>query len=569
MNPGDVVAGKYRIDHVLGRGGMAVVLAATHIQLREPVAIKVLHRQVLAHPGAFERFVREARVAMRMRSEHVARVHDIGTTEDGTPFIVMELLRGSDLASLLADEGPLPVSDAVDYVLQACDALAEAHAAGVVHRDLKPANLFLCPDIDGSPCVKVLDFGVSKLLFDDAPAPDPFALTAPPSSREIPASEAGPVESSTPGPALAGSSSGSVTHTRAFLGSPQYMAPEQIRSARDVDARADIWALGVILYELVSGGRPFRGDTLTALCDCILERHAAPLPATAPEAQVLAPVLAVCLAKEPADRYQNVRAFAEAVAAFGSEAGKATYERIVRMTEPLSSLRSGRPPAMVAPTLDSGQRRPSGLAEATTAPARPRIRWWVGAAALATVVGVVGGGLLVRRRVAERRAKDLAAVAAAPGCQTNAACTALSGGADSLCRADGACVTLASEDCVVFADRTALERTDTVWFGALLPKGERGAPSPDVDAVKLATEDFAQMMSGFSRQGGLGRSAVRSGRLRRHAGRDASGAAPGAGRSRPRHPRLRVGRGGGGRRRRAPRPERRPRRRVDQHEPPS
>jgi eukaryotic-like serine/threonine-protein kinase len=388
LGPGAELAGKYRIDRVLGSGGMAAVFEATHLQLGEPVAIKVLHRHVLARHGALERFLREARVAMRLRSEHVARVFDVGAAMDGTPFIVMELLRGSDLATLLSERGPLPAASAVDHLLQACQALVEAHALGVVHRDLKPANLFLCTTFDGMPCVKVLDFGVSK-LHGAFQATSSFAVTA----SAAPDSDRRPLATRTTasGPPRGVSADtpeafpGSVTLTQAFLGSPQYMAPEQIRSARDVDVRADVWALGVILFELLSGTVPFKAETLSALCDCILERHPIPLRVPGGAAADLETVIATCLAKDPADRYQSVRAFAEAVVQFGSADAQVSLDRIVRMVEAkgLGSTPS-RATTSGTPTLVSEEN--SSPARATVAPApkreKPKASRWVALAVL-------------------------------------------------------------------------------------------------------------------------------------------------------------------------------------------
>src|SRR5688572_14671551 len=161
---GDILAGKFRIERVLGVGGMGMVVSAMHLQLEERVAIKFLLPEALANPEAVTRFGREARAAVKIKSEHVARVTDVGALpETGAPYMVMELLRGKDLGAALREHGALPVALAVEYVLQACEALAEAHAIGIVHRDLKPANLFLTARADGSPCVKVLDFGISKI----------------------------------------------------------------------------------------------------------------------------------------------------------------------------------------------------------------------------------------------------------------------------------------------------------------------------------------------------------------------------------------------------------------------
>ncbi len=164
---GDVLAGKYRIDRVLGKGGMGVVVAAHHTTLRQNVAVKFLLAATAKRGDATERFLREARAAVSIQSEHVARVTDVGTLESGAPYMVMEFLTGSDLGQVLEERGPLPVEEAVDYVLQACEAIAEAHALGLIHRDLKPANLFVTTRADGSPLIKVLDFGLSKATKPD------------------------------------------------------------------------------------------------------------------------------------------------------------------------------------------------------------------------------------------------------------------------------------------------------------------------------------------------------------------------------------------------------------------
>jgi serine/threonine-protein kinase len=189
---GDVLAGKYRVDHVLGVGGMGVVVSATHLQLDQRVALKFMLPVGLAHPALVERFAREARAAARLKSDHVARVLDVGTLDSGSPYMVMEYLEGSDLGSVVAERGPMPVHMAVDCVLQACDAVAEAHAIGIIHRDLKPRNLFLTGRNDGRALVKVLDFGISKHK--------------------------------------TGASDLSLTRTTEIIGSPNYMSPEQLRS---------------------------------------------------------------------------------------------------------------------------------------------------------------------------------------------------------------------------------------------------------------------------------------------------------------------------------------------------
>jgi serine/threonine-protein kinase len=389
---------------------MAVVVAAKHLQLRETVAVKLLHPHVLANPRSVERFLREARVTMRLRGEHVARVYDVGALDDRTPFVVMESLDGADLGAVLRDRGRLPVGEAVDYVLQACEAVAEAHALGIVHRDLKPANLFLTTRVDGTPSVKVLDFGVSKILDSGTPAIDldaggdalgtfqdaeSFEETAPPS---LPASsgqtrsreESADRPRAGASPAAVGESAErtdlhpveTMTLTHAFLGSPKYVAPEQLRSARDVDARADVWALGVILHELVNGVPPFQGDTLDALSQAIL--HAPPAAFVIKGQAALESLLARCLAKDRTERLPSVLMLAEALGPLASGEGRLSMERIVRMGSGGAGRSSEYPST---PPQGVRQERP-------TAPTRKALRRW---AAVAAGAGAVGLAILARR----------------------------------------------------------------------------------------------------------------------------------------------------------------------------
>ncbi len=292
LNEGQILAGKYRIEKVLGQGGMGVVIAATHLQLGERVALKFLLPEALSQPEAVERFAREARAAVRIKSEHVARVSDVGTLDNGVPYMVMEYLDGGDLAAWLKQRGALPVEQAVEFVLQACEAIAEAHALGIVHRDLKPANLFVIQRPDGALSVKVLDFGISKS-------------------------------------ATLGTPGGGMTKTSAVMGSPFYMSPEQMQSSKDTDARADIWALGVVLHELLAGSCPFQGDTMPELVLKIVSAPPIPLAVAAPGvAPGLAQVIRKCLEKDRNQRYPTIGALALALVEFGPSRSRASADRI-------------------------------------------------------------------------------------------------------------------------------------------------------------------------------------------------------------------------------------------------
>ena len=266
---------------------MGVVVAATHTQLDQRVALKFVLPHMLAGAVSVERFFREARSTAKLTNEHITRVHDVGTLETGAPYIVMELLDGSDLAQLRRRVGTLTVPDAVEYVLQACEGLVEAHAVGIVHRDLKPQNLFVARRMNGAPLVKILDFGISKAV----------------------------------GAAAVGQMN--LTDSATVLGSPLYMSPEQMRSARSVDARSDIWALGVILYELLAGKVPFDGETVTELCLKVVietETPVSELRADLPPG--LSEVVHKCLSKDPNGRYSSVAALADALEPYSRSAEK-------------------------------------------------------------------------------------------------------------------------------------------------------------------------------------------------------------------------------------------------------
>ncbi|AKT40868.1 serine/threonine-protein kinase [Chondromyces crocatus] len=299
VQPGEILAGKYRVDRVLGQGGMGVVVAATHTHLGQRVALKFLLPELARRHDVVARFDREARAAVRIQSEHVVRVLDTGVLENGAPFMVMEFLEGDDLQQLVRARGRLEITDAVEYLLQACECLAEAHMAGIVHRDIKPANLFLTRRADGSPLVKVLDFGISKanLLSGEGPSSAPL------------------------------------TQTAALMGSPKYMSPEQLKSARDVDARTDIWALGIVLHELLTGEAAFIATTMAELCMSILGQPPPSLRSRRTDAPAgLEAVILRCLEKEPARRYANVAELAVALAEFAPRA-RVSAERVLRILQ--------------------------------------------------------------------------------------------------------------------------------------------------------------------------------------------------------------------------------------------
>jgi serine/threonine-protein kinase len=295
-NVGDVLAGKYQIERVIGVGGMGVVVAAHHRQLEQKVAIKFLLPEMLTNPEIVARFAREARAAVRIKSEHVARVADVGTLENGAPYMVMEYLEGTDLSAFLQQHGRLAVPQSVEFMLQACEAIAEAHALGIVHRDLKPANLFVTRRADQVLSIKVLDFGISKVTSASTTSPD-----------------------------------AGMTKTSMSLGSPLYMSPEQMASTRNVDERTDIWALGAILHEMLTCNSPFTGNTLPEICYKIATEPPAPLRTLRPDVPwEIEAVVKKCLEKQRTERYRNVAELAAALVDFGPPRVRVSFERISR-----------------------------------------------------------------------------------------------------------------------------------------------------------------------------------------------------------------------------------------------
>jgi serine/threonine-protein kinase len=310
IHVGQVLAGKYRVEKILGAGGMGVVLAVQHLRLDQRLAIKLMLPEMLASEEASTRFLREARSATMIKSEHVVRVFDVDSLENGAPYIVMELLDGRDLADILRDSGAFSIEDAVDLLLQVCEVVAEAHALGIVHRDLKPSNLFASRGGDGQLFVRVLDFGISKLTRPDE-----------------------------------GGAAMDMTKTASAMGSPLYMSPEQMQSARDVDGRTDIWALGVILHELVAGRVPFNGATPIEVALKIAAHPAPALRTARPDTPPgLEAVVLKCLDKEPARRFASVAELAAALARWAPVRSRPSLDRIAK-----SQRRGTAPNAVRAP----------------------------------------------------------------------------------------------------------------------------------------------------------------------------------------------------------------------------
>jgi serine/threonine protein kinase len=295
FEPGEVFADRYVIESQLGVGAAGIVVSATHTQLKQRVAIKLLRDTA---PVGVERMVREARAALSLHSEHVVRVMDVGRDREGHAFIVMEQLEGADLGTLLQQRGSFGVRESVDYILQACAGIAEAHARGIVHRDLKPSNLFLTKRADGTPLVKVLDFGISKSSSDED------------------------AETSLTGPAE-------------MIGSPRYMSPEQVRGD-EVDHRADIWALGVILYRFLSGAAPFggKGRGISGALTSIVMDDPQPLTQIVPDVPLeLDAIVLRCLAKAAESRPASTAELAARLAPFASGEGRTAVARLVRSVE--------------------------------------------------------------------------------------------------------------------------------------------------------------------------------------------------------------------------------------------
>jgi serine/threonine protein kinase len=354
FRPGTVLAGKYRIEKVLGQGAMGVVVAARHLRLDEDVAIKFLLPAALENRETLARFEREAQAAAKIRSEHVARVRDVGRLESGAPYMVMEHLSGVDLKEYLVRSGPLPVEEAVHYLLQACEALAEAHSLGIVHRDLKPANMFRTSRADGTPSIKILDFGISKLQNSDA----------------------------------------GMTQTSTMMGSPYYMSPEQMMSSKDVDARTDVWALGVILHQLLAGEVPFGGDSIGEVCAKLITTEAPRLSDFRDDLPPgLQEVIDRTLVKDRSNRLSNVAEFAQALVPFGQEGDAQSANRVSRVLGfiPPSTVRvSGASPLAQKEEAEHTLGGAAHTQREESLPKKPTGPWLWGSAAALSILAIFG-----------------------------------------------------------------------------------------------------------------------------------------------------------------------------------
>lgn len=292
---GGVVAGKYQVERVIGFGGMGVVCAATHVELGTPVAIKFVRLERASDDRAVARFLTEARAAAQLQSQFACRVMDCGRLPSGSPYLVMEFLVGQDLRALVSTRGPLGIEEAALLALQACEALAEAHAKHIVHRDVKPENLFIAEGPGGARQLKVLDFGISKQL-----------------------SPLGPQRS--------------LTDSTDSIGSPSHMSPEQMIDPGGVDSRTDIWSLGVVLYEILTGQMPFVGESGPQLCANVMTTQ--PLSPQAHHADIpdgMARIVLRCLEKDRERRFRDVGELSVALEEFAGATGALAAARVERI----------------------------------------------------------------------------------------------------------------------------------------------------------------------------------------------------------------------------------------------
>ena len=381
--PGEILLGKYRVEEIIGVGGMGRVVKAGHMYLQQPVAIKILLPEMADSQSTVARFLREAQATVRLRSEHIARVMDVGTMPDGSPFMVMEYLEGHDLNQILRHHGPQEPRAVVDLILQACEGMAEAHAQGIIHRDIKPSNFFITRRPDGSSLLKILDFGISKT----------------------------PAELS------------ELTGAQTVVGTPTYMAPEQMVSARSTDPRSDIWSIGVVMYQLLSGRPPFEAENYAQLVLKVGTAPPGPLQVGIPPG--MQDIVFRCLEKDPNRRIQSVGELARMLAPYASDpmTAQQSAERSSRILTspkgaqpgfPLAGSAGGlslSPPALTPKSWNHGDTSSisGGAGQFGTKVVRKSQRAFViaGVASLCIVAGV--GGFFIASSMKDRPASAPAA----------------------------------------------------------------------------------------------------------------------------------------------------------------
>jgi eukaryotic-like serine/threonine-protein kinase len=385
--PGDVLDGKYRVERLLGEGGMGAVAKATHLLRRAPVALKFMSGAVLSLQGAVERFVNEGVAASQIDSDHVVKVFDVGRLPSGAPYLVMEYLDGCDLGQLLEREGPtLPVARAVHFIVQALRALQTAHAAGIIHRDMKPSNCFVIDKDGEADFVKLVDFGISKVR----------------------ATEDG--------------QAAHLTRTNSALGTPLYMSPEQARSPRDVDARTDLYSVGAILYEMLSGRTPYTSETgeFTEILFKIFTTEPEPLATLRPDLpEGLCAVVHHALQRDPKDRFGSAAEMAEALTPFADERSTQVFVRLRgtrRSNGPMHSLTPAAESARVSKSEATARTFPSFKDSAAPTPKPP-----------STEVGVTKEAAATRASATHPSRKGLVIVAVAAAIAAGAGFVALRG----------------------------------------------------------------------------------------------------------------------------------------------
>lgn len=442
LSTGDIIDGKYRIVRLLGEGGMGAVYEGDNTRIHRRVAIKVLHSGVAENADAVQRFEREAQAAGRIGSQHIVEVLDLGDLPDGDRYMVMEFMDGDSLSDRIRKVGRMRPEQIYPISHQLLEGLHAAHSAGIIHRDLKPDNVFVLSEHGNQKdFVKILDFGISKFS------------------------------------ALGNESGFSMTRTGAVMGTPYYMSPEQAKGAKGMDQRADLYSVGVILYECATGQVPFNADTFNELLFKIVLEEPPPLETLVPDIDpAFAEIIRRAMAREPAHRFQTAKEFQLAIEqwATGSGAGAAMHADMTGPRPAMPSLAHGPPAAHSNPALAGTQGAWGGESQ----PKKSNTGLIVGAA-MAAVVLLGGGGLLAMKLAGggeETAANEaLDAGAATPAVSAVAATTAEP--------AESAKPEAAPEP-APSASAEPEEPEEPV--AATQPRGPRVAPQPRATAAKTA-----------------------------------------------------------------------------------